>query len=173
MHQYASLVMATVCVYTINQAFFFFGFAFQDTVNFDVHPIAGTVGLKSFDHFPLFSAALMVLHKYGIFLLLPFMQLHMASSARPVKSQPVLLPVALQKTLRVHTWQWDNCFIASNIFYFLMSALAFFCLCFSYVSKKHGFQEIVAYTVLTFVIAALSLALSLASAKSWSSGKSS
>jgi hypothetical protein len=42
---------------------------FKDVVNFDVHPFSGRVGMTDYDTFPLLSAAMMLVHKYGIFML--------------------------------------------------------------------------------------------------------
>ena len=33
----------------------------------DVHPFAGRIGLDNYDEYPVLSAALMAIHKYGIF----------------------------------------------------------------------------------------------------------
>jgi hypothetical protein len=61
-HQMASMLALTL-------PFFASSVFFKDAVNFDVHPFAGRVGLTEYDMFPLLSAAMMLVHKYGIFML--------------------------------------------------------------------------------------------------------
>jgi hypothetical protein len=61
-HQMASMLAVTL-------PFFASSVFFKDAVNFDVHPFAGRVGLTEYDTFPLLSALMMLVHKYGIFML--------------------------------------------------------------------------------------------------------
>jgi hypothetical protein len=84
-----SMTSQAINLYVINQAFFAFYLGFGDKINFDVHPFSGAIGMKAYDTFKAFSALLMAMHKYGVFVILvlatcQLVQLHRLPDPRAV-----------------------------------------------------------------------------------------
>jgi len=148
-----SIAHQAAVVYAINQVFFTLTFAYGDKINFDVHPFAGRIGLDNYDEYPVLSAALMALHKYGIFAVfcvyawcITVLKVDDSNKNRSENETTPKIAFSHLQSQDLSNWLTDT-MTAALVMLFSLSNLGMYIM-FWIVTRHHPSQQAIAFTLL-------------------------
>lgn len=160
----SALCVQAAILYALNQTFIIFSSWLGQTVNLDVDPNSGAVGLDGYDTYKVLSALFMTLHKYGIFAIYIIYAWHSCYIGERISGPQDELPTTRAKQKNSPSssffYSLSNLTLSVHIFHNLVTSLSFYFLL-NWITRSHPYEQSLCITMLSATMTTVLLILFL------------